>query len=197
MVSVDSQRGHGGVGVFLICEVTRRRGKANSGCTRPHGIAAVASQPLRVMGCYDLDAMKHDDEAEELQFRAFVEMTDKEARDQVAFAEFASMTHSAAQCAVSSTAADGSDRADREFEEMHRAIAELLFGLLGRIPLAAVLANADGIGYAIRYGVLQPHKGALDHVQTPEELEELADRGHAADQMEIDRRMDEVESKDR
>jgi hypothetical protein len=77
---------------------------------------------------------------------------------------------------------------------MHRAITELLFGLLGRIPLAAVLAHADGIGYAIRYGIVEPRKGALDHVQTSEELEELAERGHAADQMEIDRGMDELES---
>lgn len=139
--------------------------------------------------------MNHDDDAEEARFRTFVEMTDKEARDQVAFAEFASMIHSAAQCAVMSKAQDG-DYAQREFDEMHRAIAELLFGLLGRIPLVAVLANADGVGYAIRYGIVGPRKGALDHVQTPEELEELAERGHAADQMEIDRRMDELEAKD-
>jgi hypothetical protein len=136
--------------------------------------------------------MTHDDDAEE--FRAFIEMTDKEARDQVAFAEFASNVRSAVQCAVMSNAYDGSDRAAREFEAMHLAITELLFGLLARLPLAAVLANADGIGYAIRYGILEPRKGALDHVQTPEELEELAERGHAADQMEIDRRMDEFES---
>ena len=138
--------------------------------------------------------MQNDDDAEELRFRAFVEMTDKEARDQVAYAEFASMVHSAAQCAVKSTESDGGDHTDREFDEMHRAITELLFGLLGRIPLAAVLENADGVGYAIRYGMLEPRKGALDHVQTSEELEELAERGHAADQMEIDRRMDELES---
>ena len=138
--------------------------------------------------------MNHDDAAEELGFRTFVEMTDKEARDQVAFAEFASNVRSAAQCAVISNPYGGGDRAAREFEDMQRAITELLFGLLTRIPLAAVLANADGIGYAIRYGILEPRKGALDHVQTPEELEELAERGHAADQIEIDRRMDEFES---
>ena len=138
--------------------------------------------------------MTHDDDADELGFRTFLEMTDKEARDHVAFAEFASNVHSAAQCAVVSNVHDGGDQAAREFEEMHRALTELLFGLLARIPLAAVLANADGIGYAIRYGIVEPRKGALDHVQTPEELEELAERGHAADQMEIDRRMDELES---
>lgn len=138
--------------------------------------------------------MTHDDEVDELGFQAFVEMTDKEARDQVAFAEFASNVRSAAQCAVISNPYAGGDRAAREFEEMQRAITELLFGLLSRIPLAAVLAHADGIGYAIRYGMLEPRKGALDHIQTPEQLEELAERGHAADQMEIDRRMDELES---
>ena len=138
--------------------------------------------------------MTHDHEAEELGFRAFVEMTDKEARDQVAFAEFASNVRSAVQCAVISNPYAGGDHAALEFEEMQRAITELLFGLLPRIPLAAVLAHADGIGYAIRYGILQPRKGALDHVQTPEQLEELAERGHAADQMEIDRRMDDLES---
>lgn len=138
--------------------------------------------------------MNPDDEAEDVGFRAFVEMTDTEARDQVAFAEFASNVRSAAQCAVISNPYAGGDGAAREFEAMQRAITELLFGLLARIPLAAVLANADGIGYAIRYGILEPRKGALDHVQTPEQLEELAERGHAADQMEIDRRMDELES---
>jgi hypothetical protein len=138
--------------------------------------------------------MNHDDAAEQLGFQAFVEMTDTEARDQVAFAEFASNVRSAAQCAVISNPYAGDDRAARDFEEMQRAITELLFGLLTRIPLAAVLANADGIGYAIRYGILEPRKGALDHVQSAEELEELAERGHAADQVEIDRRMDEFES---
>lgn len=138
--------------------------------------------------------MADDDQADELGFRAFVEMTDTEARNQVAFAEFASNVRSAAQCAVVSNPSAGGEQAAHEFEEMQRAITELLFGLLTRIPLAAVLANADGIGYAIRYGIVEPRKGALDHVQTPEELEELAERGHAADQMEIDRRMDEVES---
>ena len=138
--------------------------------------------------------MNHDDDAEELGFRSFIEMTDKEARDQVAFAEFASNVRSAAECAVVSNSPDGGDYAVREVEDMHRTITELLFGLLTRIPLPAVLANADGIGYAIRYGILEARKGALDHVQTPEQLEELAKRGHAADQMEIDRRMDELES---
>jgi len=146
------------------------------------------------MECYDLAVMNHDDDAEELRFRTFVEMTDKEARDQLAYAEFASMVHSAAQCAMRTTASDGGDHTDREFDEMHRAITELLFGLLGRIPLAAVLANADGVGYAVRYRIVEPRKEALDHVQTSEELEELAERGHAADQTEIDRRMDELES---
>ena len=147
--------------------------------------------------CYDLVAMNHDDDAEELRFRTFLDMTDKEARDQVAFAEFAKMVHSAAQCAMSSSPSDGGEGAAPEFDEMHRAVTELLFGLLGRIPLAAVLANADGVGYAIRYGILEPRKGALDHVQTSEELEELSERGHAADEAEIDRGMDELESKNR
>jgi hypothetical protein len=136
--------------------------------------------------------MDHNNDADE--FRAFVEMTDTEARDQAAFAEFASSIRNAVHCAVMSNTSDGRDHAAREFEEMQSAIGELLYGLLPRLPLAAVLASADGIGYAIRYGILEPRKGALDHVQTPEQLEELAGRGHAADQMEIDRRMDELES---
>lgn len=136
--------------------------------------------------------MDPDDDAAE--FRSFVEMTDTEARGQVEFAEFASNIRSAVQCAMMSNASDGSDRAAREFEEMQRVMAELLYGLLDRLPLAAVLAHADGVGYAIRYGILEPRKGALDHIQSPEQLEELAGRGHAADQLEIDRRMDELES---
>ena len=139
--------------------------------------------------------MNHDDDAELLRFRTFVEMTDQQARDDVAFAEFADMVHSAAQCAVLSNASDGGDDATREFEEMHAAMTELLFGLLARLPLAAVLANAEGIGYAIRYGIVAPRKGALDHVQALEQLETLAEQGHAADQSEIDRRMDELESR--
>jgi hypothetical protein len=138
--------------------------------------------------------MTHEDDAEVQRFQAFNELTDQEARDQVAFAEFASKIHGAAQCAVTSDAHDGADHAAREFEEMHRAMTELLFGLVPRIPLAAVLANADGIGYAIRYGLVEPRKGALDHVHTPEQLEELAERGHAADRAAIDRGMDEIES---
>jgi len=139
-------------------------------------------------------AMTHQDDAELQRFQAFVELTDQDARDQVAFAEFASMIHGAAQCAVMSKAHDGGDHTAREFEEMHRAMTEMLFGLVARIPLAAILANADGIGYAVRYGLVEPRKGALDHLQTPEQLEELAERGHAADRAEIDRGMDEIES---
>jgi hypothetical protein len=139
-------------------------------------------------------AMSHEDDAELQRFQAFVELPDQDARDQVAYAEFAGMIHGAAQCAMSN-AQEGGDHAAREFEEMHRAMTELLFGLVARIPLAAVLANADGIGYAIRYGLVEPRKGALDHVQTPAQLEELAERGHAADRAEIDRRMDEIESR--
>jgi len=138
--------------------------------------------------------MSHDDEAELLRFNTFVKMTDQQARDQAAFAEFASMIESASQCAVMSNAYDGGDQAARELEEMHRAVTELLFGLLTRIPLADVLANAEGIGYAVRYGIVEPRKGALDHVATSEELEQIAESGHAADQAEIDRRMDELES---
>ena len=139
--------------------------------------------------------MTHDDDAELLRFTTFVEMTDQQARDHVAFAEFADMIHSAAQCAVMSDADDGGDHAEREFEEMHRAMTDMLFGLLARMPLAAVLNNAEGVGYAIRYGIVESRKGALDHIQTPEQLEQLAEQGHSADQSAIDRRMDELESK--
>jgi hypothetical protein len=46
--------------------------------------------------------MNPDDDAEE--FRTFVEMSDTEARDEVAFAEFTSNIRSAVQCAVMSNA---------------------------------------------------------------------------------------------
>ena len=139
--------------------------------------------------------MSHDDDAEVRRFQAFLDTTDQQARDHVAFAEFADMIRNAAQCAVMSNGSDGGGQATRDSEAMHRAMTELLFGLLPRIPLGAVLENAEGIGYAIRYGILEPRTGALDHIQTPEELQKLAEDGHAADQSEIERRMDDLESK--
>ena len=165
----------------------RKRPESTS-CHRPARIDAA--------GCYDLAAMSHDTDAEELRFQTFVATTDQAARDRAAFVEFLEAVHNATQCAVMSNMYDGDDHAGREFEEMKRAITDLLFGLLPRVDLSDVLANAEGVGYAIRYGVVEPRRGALDHIKAPADLDVLAERGYEADEAQTQLRMAEIASRE-
>ena len=50
---------------------------------------------------------------------------------------------------------DSSDQGSGEFSEMQRVIGEMLFRVLPRVDLATLIGNAEGIGYAIRYGFIE------------------------------------------
>jgi len=61
---------------------------------------------------------------------------------------------------------------------MQRVIGEMLFRVLPRVDLATLIGNAEGIGYAIRYGFIEPRREALDGI---DDFTALAERGCAAD----------------
>ena len=79
---------------------------------------------------------------------------------------------------------DCSDQGSGEFSEMQRVIGEMLFRVLPRVDLATLIGNAERIGYAIRYGFIEPRREALDGI---DDFTALAQRGYAADQADTDR----------
>ena len=70
---------------------------------------------------------------------------------------------------------------------MQRVIGEMLFRVLPRVDLATLIGNAEGMGYAIRYGFIEPRREALDGI---DDFTALAERGYAADQADTDRQRD-------
>ena len=82
---------------------------------------------------------------------------------------------------------DSSDQGSREFSEMQRVIGEMLFRVLPRVYLATLIGNAEGMGYAIRDGFIEPRREALDGI---DDFTALAERGYAADQADTDRQRD-------
>jgi hypothetical protein len=59
---------------------------------------------------------------------------------------------------------DSSDQGSGELSEMQRVIGEMLFRVLPRVDLATLIGNAEGIGYAIRYGFIETLREALDGI---------------------------------
>lgn len=90
--------------------------------------------------------------------------------------------HAATVRAVMINPYDSSDQGSGEFSEMQRVIGEMLFRVLPRVDLATRIGNAEGIGYAIRHGFIEPLREALDGI---DDFTALAQRGYAADQARI------------
>jgi hypothetical protein len=95
---------------------------------------------------------------------------------------FITPIHAATVRAVMINPYDSSDQGSGEFSEVQRVIGERLFRVLPRVDLATRIGNAEGIGYAIRYGFIEPLREALDGI---DDVTELAQRGYAADQARI------------
>lgn len=132
--------------------------------------------------------------AEDARFRAFREATVSRERDWIAFCEFSEASHNAAVCAAMINLYDGGEHGGRELRHLELAISEMLFRVLPRVELGAILGQVEGIGYAIRYGIIAVSPDALDSIANTEQFEELAAKGYAADQVDTDRRVNEARS---
>lgn len=134
-------------------------------------------------------------EAEEARFSAFVEATDEAERDWIAFCEFEDASRRAAMCAGMINLYDADEHGQREQDQLRLALSEMLFRVLPKVDLGEILACVEGIGYAIRYGLIAPKADALDGIADTDGFAHLAERGYAADQADSDRRLAEVQAR--
>jgi hypothetical protein len=127
------------------------------------------------MDRYDFAAMT---EVEEARFRTFVHATDALERSWLAFAQFEGAVSRAAACAGLLTGT-GPD-ANHAPHPLRILLRDMLFGLLPRVELGTLIAEAEGIGYALRYGIIDVCRDALESVADTAAYEDLAERGYAA-----------------
>ena len=123
--------------------------------------------------------------AEQARFTAFIENTLPDERDCVAFREFEVAIINATECASMIDPYDGGIESEREHAALKPALSEMLYRVLPRVNLGVLLANATGIGYALRYGIIEPHREALDSIADTDAYRELAEKGFGAEQANL------------
>lgn len=135
-------------------------------------------------------------DAQQRRFDAFVGSTEPDERDWMAFCMFERAIDSATDfAAMVNPYADFKAR-EREEAVLRQPIGDMLFRVLPRVGLEAIVANAEGIGYAVRYGVIELKATALDAILDTHDLEALAGRGLGADQMNTVLRMEAARQQD-
>src|SRR5262245_45785215 len=129
-------------------------------------------------------------DAQQRRFSAFVGSTEPDERDWMAFCVFERAIESATDfAAMVNRYADFKAR-EREEAVLRQPIGEMLFRVLPRVGLGAIVANAEGLGYALRYGVIDPKPTALDAIADVDDFEALAVRGHGAEQRNTELRIE-------
>lgn len=123
--------------------------------------------------------------AEQARFAAFIENTLPDERDCVAFREFEVAIINATECASMIDPYDGGLEGEREHAALRLALSGMLYRVLPRVNLGVLLANAAGIGYALRYGIIEPNREALDCVADTDAYRELAEKGFGAEQANL------------
>lgn len=68
----------------------------------------------------------------------------------------------------------------------------MFFRVLPCVDLGTLLGVAEDIGYALRFGIIDPKPDALDKIADTSALEELARKGQAAQQADTERRVAEA-----
>lgn len=131
------------------------------------------------------------DEAEEARLAAFMDATEADERDWIAFLEFEDAIRRAGHCAALVNPFDDPSSNVRERRTLAQPIAEMFFRALKRVSLGVLLANAEGIGYAIRFGIVEVTPDGLESVADDDALENLARRGDAAVRESMDEGRDE------
>ena len=127
-----------------------------------------------------------EENAEQARFEAFVETTLPDERDCIAFREFEVAIIKATECASMIDPYDGSLEGEREHAALKLAMSGMLYRVLPRVDLGVIIADAEGIGYALRYGIIEPKREALDSIADTDAYRELAKKGFEAEQANRD-----------
>ena len=101
-------------------------------------------------------------DAEELRFKAFLSATSAEARDWIAYLEFEEAIREASRSAAMVNVYDAGPEGDRERCALELAFTEILFNALSCVDLGTIIANAHGVGLAVRFGVIDPKAESVD-----------------------------------
>ena len=136
-----------------------------------------------------------EENAEQARFAAFVETTLPDERDCIAFREFEVAIIKATECASMIDCYDGGLEAEREHAALKLALSGMLYRVLPRVDLGVLIANAAGIGYALRYGIIEPKREALDIVADTDDYRALAEQGFQADQLDHALRVGGIEAR--
>lgn len=121
-----------------------------------------------------------NEEAQEARFRAFVRSTTRDERDWISFLEFEQAVHRVADRAAIVNPFDDPHHNVREIEDLEGPVGEMLFAGLKRLSLGMILANAEGIGHALRFGLIEAKRDGLAGIADDDALEALAQRGDDA-----------------
>jgi hypothetical protein len=127
-----------------------------------------------------------DQSAKQARFAAFVETTLPDERDCIAFREFEAAIYNATECATMINPYDGGLESEREHAALQLALDGMLFRVLPRVDLGVIIADAEGIGYALCYGIIEPSREALDSITDTDAYRELAKKGVGAEQANRD-----------
>lgn len=127
-----------------------------------------------------------EENAERARFAAFVETTLPDERDCIAFREFEVAIIKATECASMIDPYDGGRDGEREHAALKLALSGMLYRVLPRVGLGVLIANAAGIGYALRYGIIESNREALDSIADSDAYTELAEKGFGAEQANLD-----------
>ena len=117
--------------------------------------------------------------AERARFVEFKRITEADERDWTAFLDFQQAVSAAAQSAAIVNPYDDPRFVD-EVAMLEAPIGQMFFRALARLSLGALIANAEGLGCAIRLGLVKAEGDALDGVGDDDALEELAGKGRQA-----------------
>ena len=124
--------------------------------------------------------------AEQARFTIFIENTLPDERDCMAFREFEVAIINATECASMIDPYAGGLEGEREHAALKFALSGMLYRVLPRVDLGVLIENAAGIGYALRYGIIEPHREALDSIEDTDAYRELAEKGFGAEQANLD-----------
>lgn len=129
------------------------------------------------------------------RFKVFMAATSDEERNWIAFHAFEDVIREAAEAASLVNKYDNSTAGERELAMLHPAVSAMLYRLLPKVGVNNIQANAYGIGYALRYGVIELGPDALDGIKNLKDLEDLAERGYEAERAETEMRITELRRK--
>jgi len=118
-------------------------------------------------------------DAREARYQAFLDCTTQAERDWIAFLEFEEAANTAADRAALVNPFDDPTNNVRETQGLEVSIGQMLFRAVGRIGLGPLLADAERIGIAVRFGLLEAKPDGLDGCPDADALEAILERGDA------------------